>query len=1367
MQTYIKNILTVVRNISGIDEAVYSNIYDIEQTDKTVFVIIPGDITDNFTAYLVNGSIQLMSKVMLVLKSKYIETNMVITSKDNIKEFSLDNCSGVYNVIKFKLIYRREDCGDSYEGMFVKSINGLHGEVFLDIPEKVSDLIQDIDYATEEYVNERISEIEEDQVKSVNGQKGDVQLDIPEKVSDLVQDVNYITEEDADEKYMQKGDVPTDVYTKSEIDNKFVDSSKYTDDTYAKKSSLDNFYTKSDIDSKVSSIDSSIKDVENKIPDVKDFATRDELNSSIANVSSWVSDNYMKKGDVPTDTYNKKEIDDKDADVLIQAKGYTEQKVQDLSNYVDQTFATKEEIPTDYVNTEDYNKFVSDQGIINKTQNDAIAANTQDIADINTNITIVDADVKEIEDLLNSVNNVIKSNIPDTLSLDIDTKKLPENIQGLIDYKNQVIDDTYVRKEDIPDIPDYTNKFNDINSSISDVSVRIKAIEDDYLKNSDKTELEGKISTVDSNYKAADEALDNKIGANTEEINNVSGRVKTIEDSYVKSSDYNEKVSDIDSSISDVSSRLKNVKDVVDSIPENYQEKLVSGTNIKKINGEDILGEGNIIIQGGGSSSDHVNITLAEWEALSPEEKLADIVYFITDADNEYAKVSDVQTVSDKVSNIEADYVKHEELPIVPDYTDKFNEIDTNIGVLQSGVQTNTYNISNLDSKTNNIDSNYKAADEALDNKIGANTEEINNVSGRVSTIETDYVKSDDIKDFITEEQLPDYNPKFTEINSSISDVSNRVKNIENDYLTSKDKITDYVKQSDYNTKVSEINSSIYDVSARIKNIEDVGLATRMVVDMSNIDAAGEQKVKDIIRTEGYITEIPDSYATKEELNSSLANLSSWVSDNYAKKTSLDSYLLKTDAQNTYATAGQVSGLNDRVNELDQHITDVYTYYNPKLTEINSSISDVSSRLAGIVIPTDYVHTDTYEADLQEQENVNTNVSQKLDTIDSSVNNLDQSVSQHSLDIQGIKGNIDVINSNIDNLGGRINTLENANYATEDYVNGQISDLHISDYLKSSDATNTYLKIEDLPDYSSKFNDIDSSISNVSTRVKTVENKFDDYVLSSYIEGRISDISSAISYGDSKTLTDANRYTDDEINKLPNYSVKISEIDSSIYDVSSRINTLEKSNFLTKTLADTYYVHSSDYNTDKAAQEQTNNTLSQGIIRLDGYFVKTNTSIGILNTSVNLLETNKLENLTPGTIVKIEGGMDLQFIADLTDADSNKARAIQINQGETYYYELISGLGHNIWMLGDDETPSVKLDKSTKFTWNKSSFNTGSGDVEEFRDVIAQINGNSNSVGKLYKYLGEHPSSETTLENYIYSKIDSKLGAINTILESI
>mgnify|MGYP003476010999 CR=1 FL=1 len=49
-----------------------------------------------------------------------------------------------------------------------------------------------------------------------------------------------------------------------------------------------------------------------------------------------------------------------------------------------------------------------------------------------------------------------------------------------------------------------------------------------------------------------------------------------------------------------------------------YQAPLVSGTNIKTINGNSILGEGNIEIQGGGTS-EHQNITQAEYDALTPE----------------------------------------------------------------------------------------------------------------------------------------------------------------------------------------------------------------------------------------------------------------------------------------------------------------------------------------------------------------------------------------------------------------------------------------------------------------------------------------------------------------------------------------------------------------------------------------------------------------------------------------------------------------------------------------------------------------------------------------------------------------------------
>lgn len=41
----------------------------------------------------------------------------------------------------------------------------------------------------------------------------------------------------------------------------------------------------------------------------------------------------------------------------------------------------------------------------------------------------------------------------------------------------------------------------------------------------------------------------------------------------------------------------------------NYQEQLVSGTNIKTINGESILGEGNLEISGGGGTTDYTQLT--------------------------------------------------------------------------------------------------------------------------------------------------------------------------------------------------------------------------------------------------------------------------------------------------------------------------------------------------------------------------------------------------------------------------------------------------------------------------------------------------------------------------------------------------------------------------------------------------------------------------------------------------------------------------------------------------------------------------------------------------------------------------------------
>ena len=60
------------------------------------------------------------------------------------------------------------------------------------------------------------------------------------------------------------------------------------------------------------------------------------------------------------------------------------------------------------------------------------------------------------------------------------------------------------------------------------------------------------------------------------------------------------------------------------------QETLVSGTNIKTINNESLLGSGNINIQGGSGGTNIIELTQAEYDALTSYTQ--DAVYVITDA---------------------------------------------------------------------------------------------------------------------------------------------------------------------------------------------------------------------------------------------------------------------------------------------------------------------------------------------------------------------------------------------------------------------------------------------------------------------------------------------------------------------------------------------------------------------------------------------------------------------------------------------------------------------------------------------------------------------------------------------------------------
>ena len=95
-----------------------------------------------------------------------------------------------------------------------------------------------------------------------------------------------------------------------------------------------------------------------------------------------------------------------------------------------------------------------------------------------------------------------------------------------------------------------------------------------------------------------------------------------------------------------------NVKD------PNAQETLVSGTNIKTINNQSILGSGNITIQGGsGGGENVVELTQAQYDALT--EYAENTTYIITDATpinmDDYATTGTVNTLSGQVATLSGD----------------------------------------------------------------------------------------------------------------------------------------------------------------------------------------------------------------------------------------------------------------------------------------------------------------------------------------------------------------------------------------------------------------------------------------------------------------------------------------------------------------------------------------------------------------------------------------------------------------------------------------------------------------------------------------------------------------------------------------
>lgn len=180
------------------------------------------------------------------------------------------------------------------------------------------------------------------------------------------------------------------------------------------------------------------------------------------------------------------------------------------------------------------------------------------------------------------------------------------NIKNVSTY----ISNTYIKKEEPLVLDDYYTK-EEVDEKIIDVSIDLS----DYFT---KTQ--------------SDERYLKK------------GDVPIVPTDYVHIEDFNKYVQD--QTIIDVSQN---------SAIDRKQDQLVSGQTIKTINGESLLGSGNINIEGGGggsgSDTDHVNITEEEYNSLTEEQKMSNTVYFITDI--QYVRYSDYLALQERVRVLE------------------------------------------------------------------------------------------------------------------------------------------------------------------------------------------------------------------------------------------------------------------------------------------------------------------------------------------------------------------------------------------------------------------------------------------------------------------------------------------------------------------------------------------------------------------------------------------------------------------------------------------------------------------------------------------------------------------------------------------
>ena len=282
-------------------------------------------------------------------------------------------------------------------GGAVNSVNGMTGDVVLDIPSKTSDLVNDSGFLTEhqslaEYAkkSELFSKDYNDltnkpTIPSIDGLASTsyvdskvAEIDVPTKTSDLINDSGFLTEHQSLADYAKKSEIPDVSGFLTSIPDEYVTETELDAKGYlTEHQSLAEYAKKSDI------------------PDVSDYVTDTELNTAISSAEERVDfklGSYALKTEVPSveGLASTQYVDNKVSEIVVPSlEGYATEQWVENKNYLTQhqslaDYATKSELATKQDTLTAGNNITIENGVISATGGSGGDSYTLPVANKNT-----------------------------------------------------------------------------------------------------------------------------------------------------------------------------------------------------------------------------------------------------------------------------------------------------------------------------------------------------------------------------------------------------------------------------------------------------------------------------------------------------------------------------------------------------------------------------------------------------------------------------------------------------------------------------------------------------------------------------------------------------------------------------------------------------------------------------------------------------------------------------------------------------------------------------------------------------------------------------------------------------------------------